>query len=405
MSASKRRTVDLRDIAEVITSGATPRVGELEFYSGKETGVPFFRIQNIVPNSLDLTDLKYISREVHESGLKRSQVRPGDVLMTITGRLGTAAVVPNDLREANINQHICLIRLDCTLADPEYVAFHLNSHSTHEEIIRKQHGSTRIALNHRNVGTLQISLPSLAEQKRTASVLSMARRLASLRSQANLIADTILQSVFLRMFGDPVANPMAWTIGKVGELTEVQTGGTPDRQKKEYFGGGIPWVTTTQANDYVVESTPETISEQGLAHSNAKILPRQTVLLAMIGAGRTRGLSTILNIEAATNQNFAAILPSDKLNPFYLWQLFKLSYAYVRSLGRGVNQPALNLEIVRSLEVPVPPLSLQERYARVVDRMLALKRKQMQSSGEISGLIDALMNNAFREQPKPRSAG
>src|SRR6266702_1182334 len=120
------KQVSIGDIAELVTSGATPKVGNAELYSDESHGVPFFRIQNVGVNRLILSDLKYVTRQVHEKHLKRSKLHPNDVLITITGRLGTSAVVPPAISSGNINQHICLIRLRQNVADPYYISFHLN---------------------------------------------------------------------------------------------------------------------------------------------------------------------------------------------------------------------------------------------------------------------------------------
>src|SRR5437773_4607898 len=132
------KQVNLEEISELITSGATPRVGKAELYADQTNGVPFFRIQNVGLNHLVFSDLKYVTKEVHEKDLGRSRLIPGDILVTITGRLGTAAVVPPTVTSANINQHIALVRVKRNVADPYYIAVHLNSEETHREIMQQQ---------------------------------------------------------------------------------------------------------------------------------------------------------------------------------------------------------------------------------------------------------------------------
>lgn len=160
------QSIPLGEITELTTSGATPTVGNSALYANEQDGVPFFRIQNIGENHLIPLNLKYITKEVNNTLLQRSQIRPDDVLMTITGRLGTAAVVPPQTKMGNINQHICLVRLRHDLAEPTYIAAHLNSEGSHAEIMQKQHGATRIALNHRTIRNLGIMLPPLELQRK-----------------------------------------------------------------------------------------------------------------------------------------------------------------------------------------------------------------------------------------------
>lgn len=204
------KVVPISEISELITSGATPKVGKAELYSNETNGIPFFRIQNIGIGNLVLSSLKYVTYEVHNTLLERSKVKPGDVLVTITGRLGTAAVVPDRIKEASINQHICLIRLKKAIADPDYVSFHLNSQQSHDEIMQKQHGATRIALNHKSVGSLRIVLPPVETQKKIVSTLKRARSLMQKRELAIQRTTGILKSIFLKMFGDPIKNEKKW---------------------------------------------------------------------------------------------------------------------------------------------------------------------------------------------------
>lgn len=119
----------------------------------------------------------------------------------------------------------------------------------------------------------------------------------------------------------------------------------------------------------MIYATSEKISEAGLKASNCEVFPVDTILLAMYGQGLTRGRSGKLAIPATTNQACAAILPSSKINIDYLWTFLKLSYNEIRDLGRGGNQPNLNLSMVRDLVIPVPPLYLQEEFASVVARV------------------------------------
>jgi type I restriction enzyme S subunit len=121
--------------------GATPLGAD---YS--EEGIPFLRIQNVGDNKLVLDDVAYINNDIHESELKRSQLAPRDVLITITGRIGTSAVVTDELEKANINQHIVRMRLKSKDINPFYLAAFLNSVGGRLQTEREAYGTTRDAL-------------------------------------------------------------------------------------------------------------------------------------------------------------------------------------------------------------------------------------------------------------------
>ncbi|HVA99756.1 MAG TPA: restriction endonuclease subunit S [Acidimicrobiales bacterium] len=166
--------------------------------------------------------------------------------------------------------------------------------------------------------------------------------------------------------------PPTWKRVTIGEIAEVKVGGTPSRHEPSYWKGQIAWVSSGEVANCRIVTTSERITPTGLAHSNAKLHPPRTVLIAMIGEGKTRGQSAILDISAATNQNVAAVLPNPRVaRSEYVWRWALAQYEITRAVGRGGNQPALNGQKVRELSIPVPPLEEQDEIVRRVDTLLA----------------------------------
>jgi type I restriction enzyme S subunit len=153
----------LGTISPEIVGGATPTAGSTDLYASE--GIKFLRILNVKANEFDLSDLNHIKSEVHNGELKRSQLQDSDVLMTITGRVGNAAVVTHDLLPANINQHIVRLRIAATDVLPEYLAIYLNTSVGLALSNRGVTGGTRIALDYGTIRTLQIPVPSLPMQE------------------------------------------------------------------------------------------------------------------------------------------------------------------------------------------------------------------------------------------------
>jgi type I restriction enzyme M protein len=176
----------LKDLVIRIAGGATP-TAKGSAYTDMSSGIPFLRIQNISPNELLLADLNYVIPEVHNGLLKRSKLKAGDVLMTITGRIGTAAVVPPDLGEANINQHIVKMEVKPGV-DPYYVAAFLNSKYGQGQALRLVTGTTRIALDYDAILSIRIPTPPVDVQRRVAERLREAQeRAEELRQRASAI--------------------------------------------------------------------------------------------------------------------------------------------------------------------------------------------------------------------------
>ena len=171
-------------------------------------------------------------------------------------------------------------------------------------------------------------------------------------------------SQFIEMFGDinELPSDEKTTIGK---MAEVVTGGTPSRKHPEYYGGNVPWVKTGEIEQGVICDAEEYITEEAVAKTNCKLLPENTIMLAMYGVGKTRGQSGLLKIQAATNQACAAILPNSNYEPLFLLYYLRTQYEGLRSLGRGAQQTNLNLSMVRDYPVPIVKIERQKLFAEI----------------------------------------
>jgi len=155
-----------------------------------------------------------------------------------------------------------------------------------------------------------------------------------------------------------------WRVDPLGELFETMTGGTPDRAVKEYWGGSIPWITTSLVDFNVISNAEEFISEVGLENSSAKMFPKSTVLVALYGQGKTRGQVALLGIEATTNQACAAILPGDGIEPAFTFFSLCGRYDEMRGLSNSGGQENLSQGLLRELPFRYPrDLAEQQRIA------------------------------------------
>ncbi len=181
-----------------ISSGATPKVDE-NYYTDSSTGVPFLRVQNVTSQGIDLSDAKFITPKVHNGMLKRSQLRKDDLVFTITGRIGSVAVVPDNF-EGNINQHSVRFRLKeritNTIINPNYVAAFLNSELGKSLSIREVTGGTRPALDYKALKSLPIILPSIEVQdKIVTEIKNRLAKVAELRQEADAVVEAAKERV------------------------------------------------------------------------------------------------------------------------------------------------------------------------------------------------------------------
>ena len=152
--------------------------------------------------------------------------------------------------------------------------------------------------------------------------------------------------------------------------TKVSSGGTPKRSVPGYFGGSIPWIRSTDLNFKSIGSVEGSLTESGLNISSAKLIPAGTVLIAMAGA--TVAKCGITTIEATTNQNCCALEADLKqVNPKFLFHTLCREYKILKDKAQGTQQ-FLNMTRIKQHEIPVPPLSEQERIVAILDKFDAL---------------------------------
>lgn len=161
--------------------------------------------------------------------------------------------------------------------------------------------------------------------------------------------------------------PEHWDICSLGLIANISTGSTPDRDREEYWNGGIPWVKTGEVNYSLIEKTEEYISPFGLLRSAAKIAKKGSLLMAMYGQGVTRGRVAILGIDASYNQACAAIVASTKTTSEHLRWYFIAAYPYVRDDGNETSQMNLSSSYISKIKTVIPPLDEQKQIAAFLD--------------------------------------
>lgn len=155
--------------------------------------------------------------------------------------------------------------------------------------------------------------------------------------------------------------PKRWAVGKIGFFARVVNGSTPSKLRADYWDSkDVPWLSSGSVNQYHVSEASDYITELALKECSVELLPAGSVIVGMIGQGKTRGMSALTKIEATINQNLAAVIPKSGITSEFLHYLFQAAYKALRDVGRGANQAALNCDLIAQFKIPVPPLDEQE---------------------------------------------
>lgn len=331
--------------AEVDPSGTRPCIRYGELYT---------RYSEVIKDVFSRTNAS-------DAGLFLS--RKNDVIIPASGEtkedIATASCVMLD--DVALGSDLNVIR---TKHDGVFLSYLLNG-KKRPDIAKVAQGDTVVHLYPSQLEQLPVAFPNLAEQRRIAACLTSldewiaaeGRKLDELRAHKK----GLMQQLFPRD-GEPCPrlrfpefrNGPAWVTVPLGEIFETMSGGTPERTRKEYWGGTIPWITTSLVDFNVIREAEEFITEAGLENSSAKVLPKGTVLIAMYGQGKTRGKVAMLDIEATTNQACAAILPANGFDPVFTFLSLSGRYDEMRSLSNAGGQENLSQALIRELPFYYP---------------------------------------------------
>ena len=157
---------------------------------------------------------------------------------------------------------------------------------------------------------------------------------------------------------------------KLEEVTEIVLGGTPDKNKPEYWvNGTIPWLSSGEVNKKIIYETDNFITKIGYDHSSATMVPANSTVIALAGQGKTRGLVARTKINLSTNQSLATLIPKENLNNDFLYYYLQGQYMKLRGVSSGDgSRGGLNKNILKAYPILIPPLSVQEHVVSILDK-------------------------------------
>lgn len=254
----------------------------------------------------------------------------------------------------------------------------------------------------------EISVPPVAEQNEMASALTSAdsfiAALERLVAKKRAFKQGLMQQLLTARVRLPAFSG-EWAVRKIGAFAEVTTGGTPSTAVSRYWGGDIRWMNSGEIHKKHVSEVAGRITDEGLRNSNARLLPSGTVLMALVGQGKTRGTVAISEVDLTINQSMAGILPGREHDPDFLYYNLDTRYGELRgeSSGQG-GRGVLNLGIIRDLEVLMPQLDEQKAIGallRAADAEIeALEQRVSVACYIKQGMMQELLTGRTRLVPE-----
>lgn len=278
---------------------------------------------------------------------------------------------------------------------PEWLHFYVRQPSFRHEAKRNftgTGGQQRVPVSF--LAGSDIPLPPLSEQRRIVDLLTRAEGIVRLRREAAAKAAELIPALFIHHFGDPATNPMGWDqlpFGQVGTLDRGKSRHRP-RDAKELFGGPYPFIQTGDVANSggVIQHYSSTYSEVGLAQSR---LWRAGTLCITIAANIAK--TGVLAFDACFPDSVVGFLPSDRVRTEFVQAWLGFLQPTLEANAPQAAQKNINLEILRALPVPVPPIELQDRFVSQAQSVIGIASQQTIALAKAQATFDALLAQAF----------
>ncbi len=443
----------------VLTGPFGSNLGREDFVT---SGVPVLTIGCLGTDGISRSKLLHVSASTAKQ-LASYRLRAGDFLFSRMASVGRAGIVPDDLDGALFNYHLMRLRLSGGVISSKLFFYYVRgSHVVRQYLDAVSRGATRDGINTKLLLNMPVWLPPVPEQgrivvkidslsaksKRSRSHLDHVPRLVEKYKQAILAAalrghltrewrdrqveiesandlikrteepsqsrggreatTDIKPGVAGLSVNDPGTEPPAgWAWVSLRRIARQETGHTPSRSHPEYWDGGIPWIGIRDAGDHhghIVHHTLQTVSDQGLANSSARLLPAGTVCLSRTASV---GYVTIMGRPMATSQDFATWTCTPALVPKYLMFALMAEGEDIRKFGEGSTHTTIYFPEIRALHICLAPLAEQNQIVARIEKAFAWIDRLASEEANARKLIDhldqAVLAKAFRGELVPQN--
>lgn len=381
--------VRLGDIA-TISSGSTPlRSNKAYFDNGN---MPWVKTMDLTNGKITKTD-----ECITELAAKKCKPYPtGTVLVAMYGGFNQIGRTGLLTFPASINQALAALQFEKDVCS-EYVLFYLNANVDRWRSCAASSRKDPNITSH-DVEKFKIVMPPLEEQKKIAATLSVWD--SAIEKMEKLIeAKEISFNSLLKELIYAPAEKECWNIVKLGDVSEMSSGGTPKSSVEKYYNGDVLWVSIADMTEQgmYIKDTAKKLTKLGVENSAAKIYPKGTVLYAMYAS---IGEVSIAEKEMASSQAILGIQVSDKLVNKYLYYFLVGQKERIKLQGQAGTQSNLNAGMVKNLDIPIPSIKEQNKIIAVLDNgmdELSLLKQQLENyKKQKQGLMQKLLTGQWR---------
>lgn len=366
----------------------------------RDYGLLVLRSSNIQEGRLSFKDNVYVNCKIEDD----KYVKQGDLLICV--RNGSRALIGKcALIDRNYNATFGAFMALFRSQHGKYL-YQLFSNNVIQEQINRNCGATINQITSADFNRFLIAFPrNPKEQAAISEALSDVDNLISSLQKLVEKRKAIKQGAMQELLAGKKRLPGfsgEWSQFRLGEMTEIYSGGTPSTTISEYWGGSIPWMSSGELNNKKIYDVEGRITQKGMQNSSAHLIPKYCVLIGLAGQGKTRGTAAYNYISLCTNQSIAAIYPNDKkFDSLFLYYIIDSMYESLRELSSGDGgRGGLTKGLISNLEIYMPEVPEQRAIAQVLSDMdseIELLEKKLAKYQQIKqGMMQELLTGRIR---------
>src|SRR3989344_3446779 len=379
------REVELKDLIEDMHQGINTVTEKVNYC---ENGYPIIQSKHITGGSLDLSDARFLDKEDFDFYKDKYHPKKGDILICNIGTIGKSIVI-GDKNDFLIAWNLFLIKLQKDKISPNFFKFYLDELYSKKLFDKMLSGGTVKFINKSKIGSIGVPLPflnnkpDLKEQERIVKILEKAEKVKERGRNANDLLDEYLKSVFNEMFYDRGFEEVKLEDEK---YFEIIMGQSPAGSSYNKIGKGTPFF---QGKKEFGEKYP--IIEQWTSEPSKIALPEDILISVRAPVGSIN----LANIKCCIGRGLASIRCKKEIKTDFVYSFIKVKEKEIENLGNGSTFKAITSKQLLNIKIPLPPLPLQQKFARIVEQTEKLKENIKKTNSNSEELFNSLMNKAF----------
>lgn len=365
-------------LAEICEIKSGKRIPKDMRYVEYPTLHPYIRARDIKDGKISTDDLIYIEDKVYEK-IKKYIINKNDIAITIVGAsVGDVGYAENDIDGYNLTENAVRLTNFKSFVNSKYLFYIISQKQYHDYMQLVAGAAAQPKLGIYKVERIKIELPSIEIQNKISSILSTYDNLIENNNKRikllEQMAENLYKEWFVRFRFPGYENaefengiPKGWKKNKIKSYYTTCSGGTPSRSKPQYYENGIyPWIKTGEIKDCIIIDAEEYITQEALDNSSAKIIPANSVIMAMYGVN----IGSLAYIADKMTCNQACCVFSDKRSfssKHYLYNYLKSIREYLLSISFGAAQQNLSQDLIKNIAIVMPTDSIVKEFEAYVD--------------------------------------